>query len=266
MRAAAEAAARAGGRVAAAAFAAPAGIRLKADASVVTDADVAAQAAVVAVLNELRPRDRWIGEEAPVDRAPADADTVVWLIDPIDGTRNFVRGSAQFACSVGAMHHGFPVAGAIYDPIRDRMYAADVRSGFFVDGMAAGINARAEFGGPPGELVLAIPSTATPAVAQMMQAAVSRCVVRNTGSAALHLAMIATGEIDAALLATCKLWDLAAGAALIAATGGVFSDLRGAPLFPHDVWGRAAEELPSIAARDMRTLEAVLRFGGPVRV
>ncbi len=262
MRAAAEAAARAGGRVAAAAFAAPAGVRLKADASVVTDADVAAQAAVVAVLGELRPRDRWIGEESPVDRAPADADTVVWLIDPIDGTRNFVRGSPLFACSVGALHRGLPVAGAIYEPLRERMYAADVRSGFFIDGVAAGSSARAARGGPPGEVVLAIPSTATPAVAETMQAAVSRCVVRNAGSAALHLAMIATGEIDAALLATCKLWDLAAGAALIAAIGGVFSDLNGTPLFPHDVWGRAAEELPSIAARDAATLERVLALRG----
>lgn len=300
LRAVAETAARAGGAVARDAFARPPGVRLKSDASVVTDADVAAQAAVIAAIRAARPADVCIGEEgdgesrshgSPRSAAPQRSTTsepgmrqleapaqcrgsnVVWLIDPIDGTRNFVRGSPAFACSVGALCDGVPVAGAIYEPLRDAMYAADLSAGLFVSGVRRFPQAAADRGpsGPADELVVSLPSTATPPVAAIMHACVDRCVIRNVGSAALHLAMLATGELDAAVMATCKLWDLAAGAALVAAVGGVCVALDGGPLFPIEVQRRAATELPCIVARERAVAERLLdltttdRFAGERR-
>jgi myo-inositol-1(or 4)-monophosphatase len=258
LRTLAERAARAGGAVARDAFAQPPGVRLKADASVVTDADIAAQAAVVRIIRAARPQDWCIGEEGPIEGGGGGGG-FAWLIDPIDGTRNFVRGSPAFACSVGVLRAGLPVAGAIYEPQRDTMYSAHLGGGLRVNGQVRDADL-AERGpsGPPGELVVSLPSSATPAVGALMHACVDRWVIRNVGSAALHLAMVATGELDAALLATCKLWDLAAGAALLAAGGGAFLALDGQPLFPIDVQRRAAEELPSVAGRTPEIARQVL--------
>ncbi len=250
-----EQAARAGGEVARQLFATDLKVRFKADRSEVCDADEAAQAAILAALRAQRPSDAFLAEETlPVsDRQgvlPQPApDRVCWIIDPVDGTRNFVRGIPLWACSVAAMLAGMPVAGAIYDPHRDRLYSADRDSGLLVNGRAwtRAPHGRSAPGGGSRRPIVGLPSTPRGPVAAIAHRWLDRCICRCLGSTALHLAMVATGELNGALTDNSHLWDLAAGWVLIRAAGGEMTSPAGDPLFPVDLAVYRGEELPALA-------------------
>lgn len=255
LRQIAERAARAGGTVARRHFHTDLNVRLKADRSEVTQADDAAQAAVIASIRCQRPADAFVTEETlalpPGDPpAPAPANDVpCWAIDPIDGTRNYVRGIPLYTCSVAAMFGGVPVAGAIYDPQHDVLYSASAIEGLFLDETPAPPRAVA----PPDfahslRPLVAIPSTPAGAVAGLVYGGLGRWVCRNLGSTALHLALVAVGELDAMLADNSRLWDIAAGWVLVTAAGGKVTSPTGAPLFPLNVQTYADQELPIVAA------------------
>lgn len=253
LRGLAEAAARAGGDVARRYFGATCDVRLKADGSEVTEADRAAQAAVIAVLRAARPRDAIIAEEEFVlsDPPPAPTnDNLCWAIDPLDGTRNFVRGIPLYVCSVAALLAGVPLVGAIYDPLRDRLYSASRAEGFFinVEPQASCLDSAPRPTGRNPRPVVALPSTPAGPIAATAHAWLERFVCRNLGSAALHLALVATGELEAMLADNPRLWDVAAGWVLITAVGGRLTSPTGNPLFPLDVSRYNNEEMPLIAA------------------
>ncbi len=229
LRSLAERAARAGGAVARDMFESQLEVSYKADGSEVSNADHAAQEAVLDVLRQARPQDWFIAEESAVEapHSAGETDSVCWAIDPIDGTRNYVRGIPYFSCSVGALLGGTPVAGAIYDPLRDVMYAGAVGGDMCVNGRK-----RCVRDGEARTLLGAIPSRRHKQVTQLVHSWVDRLVVRNTGSTALHLAMVAAGQLVAALSVHAHLWDIAAGYALIVAGGGVATLPNGSPIFP----------------------------------
>jgi len=251
LRHVAEVAARAGGMVAKQHFGGALHVEFKPDRSEVSDADHAAQAAVVAVLRAARPDDALLAEESLADTpgplTPPRDDIPCWVIDPLDGTRNFVRRIALYACSVGLMLNGQPLVGAVYDPVREILYSA-IRGGpLLVNGQphqGAAAASATESGRRP---VVALPSLACGPIAAIAHQWLDRCVCRNLGSTALHLAMVATGELDAALFDNARLWDLAAGGVLIDAAGGRMTTPAGTALFPLTVARYAGEELPAIA-------------------
>jgi myo-inositol-1(or 4)-monophosphatase len=256
LRALAVAAARAGGEVAQRYFRTPLHVRFKPDQSEVSEADEAAQAAIVALLCGARPHDAFIAEEtlhAPdgqdLPRRPT-GDELCWVIDPIDGTRNFVRGIAHFACSVGVLHAGTPVAGAIFDPVRDVMYSGSVAEGFWINHalqpQADGADGRVAVAGV-GRPVVGIPSTPAQPYASLAHEWLERYVCRNFGSTALHLAMVATGELDGMLADNPRLWDVAAGYVLVRAAGGRMTTPAGAEQFPLDLRAYAGEMMPTLA-------------------
>lgn len=123
LRTLAEQAALRGGELARQAFGQRHDVQRKPDASEVTPVDLAVEHAVMSDLAAARPRDTFLGEEGVAATRP-DAAGVVWAIDPIDGTRNFIRGVPLFTCSVAAMLHGEPVAAAIYEPMAAALYSA----------------------------------------------------------------------------------------------------------------------------------------------
>jgi myo-inositol-1(or 4)-monophosphatase len=255
LRRIAEEAARAGGAVARRYFRTDLTVRLKADRSEVTDADDAAQAAVIAAIRSHRLSDAFVTEEtlalpagAPPAPAPTD-DVLCWAIDPIDGTRNHVRGIPLYVCSVAAMFAGTPLAGAVYDPERDALYSASAIEGLFINGQPAAPRpvAMPESGRRLRPLV-AIPSTPRGVIAELVHAGLGHWVCRNLGSTALHLAMVAAGELDAMLADNSRLWDVAAGWVLVTAAGGRMTSPAGVPLFPLDVRTCVDHELPTLAA------------------
>lgn len=256
------AAARIGGGIAAEAFGKRMRVEFKSDRSEVTEHDRAAEGAIAAFLRQRRPYDGFLGEESSDPAAPAAASAwtasshgsgtpegVTWVVDPIDGTRNFTRGAPLFACSVAAMRGGRPIAGAIYDPLRDQMFSAAQGRGAWRG------DARLRVAGPPGAagaqrpgMIVAIPSSAAPATAALVQQIIDRHVVRNLGCTTLHLVMVASGQIDAALMNNTRLWDIAAGAIIVSEAGGTIGDPLGAWRFPLDPAGCREQDLPTLAA------------------
>jgi myo-inositol-1(or 4)-monophosphatase len=265
LRELAEQAARAGGRVARAAFGGESRVRMKPDRSEVTEADLAAERAAIESLRTARPHDAFLAEEqtgAAADPSARPAQ-VCWVIDPIDGTRNFVRGIPWLATSVAALCDGWPVAGAIYDPLRDVCYTAH-RDGGAWEGTrrleiasaapstaldaATGESVRTAPVGRPSKPLIAIPSTRHESARAFVLRALDEFVVRNLGSSSLHLALVAAGRLDAALLAGCKLWDIAAGWLLVTQAGGRMTRPDGGELFPVDLARYAGQDMPCLAA------------------
>ncbi|TWT43836.1 Inositol-1-monophosphatase [Phycisphaerae bacterium RAS1] len=174
-----------------------------------------------------------------------------WIIDPIDGTRSFLRGVPLYACSVAVMHGGFPVAGAIYWPDLDEMFSARTGGGLLVNAQPAARWSHERAGGAISQKPVAgIPSTSRGPAFDLIHSWVDRVVVRNLGSTALHLALVAEGRMDAALISDSKLWDIAAGWLLVCEAGGAMRRLDGGEVFPIDVATYAGEAIPSLAARD----------------
>jgi myo-inositol-1(or 4)-monophosphatase len=226
--------------------------RLKADRSEVCEADEAAQVAVVAALRGQRPDDAFVTEEVlrlaagPPAPPPASDDVVCWVVDPLDGTRNFLRGIPLYACSVAAMRGGWPICGAIYDPAHDVLYSGTCAEGLFVNGRP---HSPLRLSGANPKPIVGVPSSPSGATAALAHQWLDRFVCRGLGCTALQLAWVASGELDASLSDNARLWDLAAGWVLVAAAGGRLTSPAGASLFPLDVQRYAGEELPNLAAR-----------------
>ena len=272
LRKLAESAARVGGEVARASFGSDLEISFKDDRSEVTEVDLAAERAIVAHIRAARPHDAFIGEEGvsladsggqSVKSALADPRAVCWIIDPIDGTRNYVRGAPFFACSVAAMHGGWPIAGAVFAPMSDAMYSAAVGRGFLINGRAT--PNRLDNPAPnvaDGRMLVGIPSARRKATRHFALHAVEKHVVRNYGSAALHLALLAAGQLDAAVCGNGKLWDIAGGAVLVTESGALITTPQGTPLFPLDLATYAGEDVPTIAGSPAAHARLFAECGG----
>jgi myo-inositol-1(or 4)-monophosphatase len=282
LRELAESAARVGGDLARQSFGTTQSVRLKEDRSEVTDVDLATEHAIIAHIRSSHPNDTFIGEEtAPKPHTRqrrggvssgthgkrqssfVNPQSTCWVIDPIDGTRNYVRNIPIFVCSVAAMRDGAPVAGAIYDPVQKTMYSAARGRGVLVDGEPF-MPDHARFDklyGRRAKLLVGIPSARRPTTQRFVLYAVQRHVVRNLGSAALHLALAACGQLDAVVSGNCRLWDVAAGCLLISEAGGVVTSPDGTPLFPIDLSHYAGTELPFVAGR--AKAHATLLRGAP---
>lgn len=257
----AESAARIGGELARKSFGRRQRVTLKDDRSEVTEVDLAVERAIITHIRAERPQDTFIGEESAAQgpHAPpsnprssiVNPQPVCWVIDPIDGTRNYIRDLPWFTCSVAAMQGGEPVAGAIFDPTQNAMYAAARGCRMLVDGQTiTPSDARADnVYGPHAKLIVGIPSARREATGALVLHALEKHVVRNFGSAALHLALTALGRLDLAVAGNAKLWDIAAGCLLVRESGGVVTSPAGRPIFPLDVSRYAGEETPVLAGR-----------------
>jgi myo-inositol-1(or 4)-monophosphatase len=192
----------------------------------VTEHDLAAEELIVPHLLAVSPTWRVIGEEGG---AQGDGDTVTWYVDPIDGTSNFAQGIAFFCISLGAEIDGELVAGAIYDPIADRMYSAD-DAGAYLDGEP--LRTRAALPADAATVITGYP-TATDlrqdgprSLAGFGTLVEAFSSVRRTGSGALTLAHVAAGWVDSALGTSVNAWDVAAGALIVRRAGGSYRPLH----------------------------------------
>jgi myo-inositol-1(or 4)-monophosphatase len=153
-----------------------------------------------------------------------------WIVDPLDGTTNFLHGVPLFAISIGLEREGQLVAGLIYNPVSDELFAAEKGKGAFLnDRRRLRVAARKN-------LSDALVTTGIPHMGRPGHASFGREIkevikhvagVRRTGSAALDLAWVAAGRFDAYWERGIKSWDMAAGIVLVREAGGVVSDLAG---------------------------------------
>jgi len=211
-------------------YAADFAVRGKADASPVTDADDAAEALIVPALQALAPQVPVVAEEAlAAGRCPAVGDRF-WLVDPLDGTREFVQRNGEFTVNVALVQQGVPVLGVVLAPVQARLFAGVQGRGAFVEqvGLRKPIRCRAA---PEGGLTVV--ASRSHGDAHMLSAFLQGMKVARVlpvGSS-LKLCLLAEGEADLyPRLGPTMEWDIAAGHAVLLAAGGGVVDLAGRPL------------------------------------
>lgn len=194
----------------------------------VTDVDKSAEREIIATIQKAYPDHCILSEE--IGEVAGRNEDYQWIIDPIDGTRNFIHGFPHFAVSIAVSHKGKIEHGVIYDPIRDEIFSAS-------RGKGAQLNERRIRVSSRKNLDEALLGTGFPyrhsqeyqdAYAEMLKTLLPICGdVRRAGSATLDLAYIASGRLDGFWEMGLKPWDLAAGILLIKEAGGLVSDLHG---------------------------------------
>lgn len=227
-------AARAGARIVAAGFRKVTAADMKGAVDPVTEVDRASEAAVFAVVRAERPDDGVLAEEGSAAEAPSGRR---WVIDPLDGTVNFIHGIPQVAVSVALEDGDGGVAGVVIDPIRGEEFSAARGGGAFLNGEAISVSSRAD-------LLRSVVSTGFaydrqvhgPAYARVAGAVMQQVRgVRRMGSAALDLCWVACGRYDGHWEFSLSPWDVAAGFLLVAEAGGRLTDSLGGPAHHTDV-------------------------------
>ncbi len=186
----------------------------------VSRADVAAEQIVRDILMEARPNYGWVGEES--DAVEGNDPTRRWIVDPLDGTTNFLHGLPHWAVSIALEHKGELVAAVIFDPAKDEMFVAEKGQGAWLNASRLRVSDRSKmiesvfatglpFGGRPD----------LPDVLQDMARLLPTCAgVRRFGAAALDLAYVAAGRYEGYWERTLNEWDIAAGILIVREAGG----------------------------------------------
>lgn len=213
----------------------------------VSDLDRASEALILEVLGRARPDDSFLAEEGS-DRI--GSSPVRWVIDPLDGTVNYVYGLPVFSVSIAAEVHGEVVAGVVHDPSRGETFSSVRGQGSWLDGRRLRVN-------QPQDLAVALVGTGFAYEASVrgeqggtLAALLSQVRdIRRAGSAALDLCSVAAGRLDAYFERGTHLWDRAAGGLIATEAGAVLGDLFGPE--PSDAMVLASA--PSVA-QDLRRL------------
>src|ERR671937_1289443 len=192
----------------------------------VTQVDHAAEEAIIEIVRKSYPEHGFLAEESGA--AQADAEHV-WVIDPLDGTTNFIHGFPQYCVSIGVQHRGALAHAVVYDPVRNELFTASKGRGCFLNDRRIRVSNLARFGealvgtGFPFKEVMRLEL-----YTRQLQTMMKTCAgVRRAGAAALDLAYVACGRLDAFWELGLSPWDMAAGALLIQEAGGLVGDLHG---------------------------------------
>jgi myo-inositol-1(or 4)-monophosphatase len=235
--------------------------QLKRGEEAVTEADRAVQRLIVAGLQTLFPDDGIIGEEnddgsAITNRAPTNGQRV-WVIDPIDGTNNYVAGFGAFAICIGLLDHGVPTLGVVCDVTREETYAGQAGQGAWLvqhrPGQEPTWRQVTALTTAPGAQSLLMLTSNLIVAGQLPRWAfrlltVTPWKLRMIGSAALECVQVGAGTAHGAITLNGKLWDVAAAAAVTLAAGGRVTDFDGRDVFPIDLTGYSGGKVPFLAA------------------
>jgi myo-inositol-1(or 4)-monophosphatase len=206
-------------------------VRHKGPADFVTEADFAAQEVVKSTVLRAFPHHSVLGEEDQIaGNAPSTTD-YRWIVDPLDGTTNFVHGIPHYAVSLALEHRGRILVGSIFDPSLNECFTAATGRGTLLNGVLVRTT-RAN------RLSEVIAGTGFPANIQpespdllVFNKALFRCQgLRRTGSASLNMADVAVGRFGVLWGFSTKIWDIAAGVLLIQEAGGVVTSPEGQPV------------------------------------
>jgi len=199
----------------------------KGPADFVTAADVRAEQTIFEELTTARPGYSFLGEERGLIEGTDKSHK--WIVDPIDGTLNFMHGIPHFATSIALEREGQLIAGLVYNPVRDEMYWAEKGRGCWQNDRRLRVSARRKL----DESVIAtgIPFMGKPGHAQFfkeLHALTQRVAgIRRFGAASLDLAFVASGRFDGFWERGLGAWDLAAGVVLVREAGGFATEIDG---------------------------------------
>jgi myo-inositol-1(or 4)-monophosphatase len=201
-------------------------IEFKDTTSLVTYVDKTAEANIVAALRKLIPEAGYVTEEGT---AGSNDEKFTWVIDPLDGTTNFLHGIAPHSVSIGLLEDGIPVLGVVYEVKQDEMFYAWKDSPAFLNGKEIKVS-------PTKELQNALIGTGFPYydfdrvdnyIAAMKELMQKSRGLRRFGSAAVDLSYVAAGRFSAFYEHALHAWDVAAGAFIVQQAGGKVTDFNG---------------------------------------
>jgi len=218
----------------------------------VSEVDKLAEAEIIKELRRAYPDHGVLGEESG-QKGKTDK---VWIIDPLDGTANYLRGFPHFSVSIGFRDHGDLIYGVVYDPLRDEIFTASKGDGAFVNDRRMRVGKREGLEG-------ALLATGFPfrqrahleAQLGMTRALLQQAEdIRRTGSAALDIAYVAAGRLDGFYEIGLKPWDMAAGCLLVREAGGKHCDFVGRDGMP---------ESGNLLAGNIKVVDAMVKAIAP---
>jgi myo-inositol-1(or 4)-monophosphatase len=208
--------------------------REKAPADLVTDADEASQDAIRRVIAARFPEHAFVGEEQQGNGDTADRAEFTWIVDPLDGTTNYVHGYPHYAVSVALAAGDTLLVGVVLDPSTGKCFSAAAGQGAWCDGAPVRASAVAKLS--EALVTVSLPARVrrdSPDLVDFIEASLVCQAVRRTGSAALNFAYLATGAVDAFWARHIHPWDVAAGVLLVREAGGIVTSRDGGEF---DLW------------------------------
>ncbi len=190
-----------------------------------TEVDVKAEQAIIQTIHKAYPSHGFIAEESGPFHEDAD---YVWIIDPLDGTRNYIRGFPFYAVSIALSVKNTINCGVIYDPVRHECFSAERGRGARLNSHRLRVSKISQLEQATLGSGLSLRSGIATRYIENYQSLIGECAgMRSTGSAALDLAYVAAGRLDGYWSYSMKPWDIAAGALIVQESGGLVSNLEG---------------------------------------
>ncbi len=218
----------------------------------VTSADIKAEKTLFEELSKTRPGYSFLMEERGAVEGTDKSHR--WIVDPLDGTTNFLHGIPHFAISIGLEREGVLVAGVVYNVVRDELFWAERGQGAYLNDRRLRVAARSDLGdalfatgtpyhGSPGHDVF---------LAEVERVIARSAGVRRFGAAALDLAYVAAGRFDGFWERGLQAWDIAAGAVLVREAGGFVSEIDGGDFMKSGAVVAANEQLMPLLTQTLR--------------
>ncbi|MBB3167959.1 inositol monophosphatase family protein [Simiduia aestuariiviva] len=206
-------------------------IEAKGQNDFVTEIDRAAEKEVIYHLRKAYPDHNIRGEEGGFNEGKSGTSEYEWIIDPLDGTTNFIHGIPHFAVSIACKRKGVIEHAVVYDPIKREEFTASKGKGAMLNGRRIRVTSRRGLEG--GLIGTGIPfngwalENMNPYLAALQEIAGQTAGIRRAGSASLDLAYVAAGRFDGFWEMNLNEWDIAAGVLLVREAGGLISDFKG---------------------------------------
>jgi myo-inositol-1(or 4)-monophosphatase len=199
-------------------------VREKHRADLVTEADFAAQKTVREIVQNAFPNHAFLGEEDEKTAAQTETSEYRWIVDPLDGTTNFVHGVPLFATSVALVRGKDVLCGTIYNPILEECFTAAIGHGAFLNGKTIHTSQTVDLA--DALATVSFPTTTrpdSPDLLAFMKLVPLAQAIRRTGSTAMNMAYLAAGRFDVMTCYGAHSWDVAAGVILIREAGGIIT-------------------------------------------
>lgn len=201
-------------------------VHMKGVSDYVTEVDMQCEGVIMEYLQRRFPRHHIMSEETPNEGMK---EGITWVIDPLDGTANFIHGFPFVAVSIAACEDGLPVAGVVLDPIREEVFSATRGGGAHLNGRPIRIRSQVKL--QDTFVATGFPHRTRqwidPYLAAFREIFLKTGGIRRAGAAALDLAYLAAGRVDGFWEMGLKPWDVAAGSLLVLEAGGIVTDFWG---------------------------------------
>jgi myo-inositol-1(or 4)-monophosphatase len=224
-----------------------------------SEVDGLAEAAIIKELRRAHPDYAILGEEGGMQKSSRSSGRFTFVVDPLDGTSNYLHGWPHWCVSIALVDNGEPIHGVIFDPLRNELFTATRGSGTQLNERRVRVSERKELAG-------AMLITGFPPRERARAAAQLECLrellrdaedVRRTGSAALDLAYVACGRADGYFEAGLQPWDIAAGVLMVREAGGRICDYRGSAPRRFDI---AESRGSQIVAGNVKVIEPLQKM------